>query len=121
ATIVAPVVTIVAFALTPGRLTGAFADLTTVRVLNPVGVGAVGGPIAALTAIGGFATFGTAVLAGAAIVVRFRRADADERQQIRWLLYVGASFFVFLFVGIVLGDRWQVVSNVLFSLTFTAL
>ena len=36
--IAAPVVTIVSFALTPGQLTGAFSDLTTVRVMNPLGV-----------------------------------------------------------------------------------
>ncbi|MFL5736857.1 MAG: histidine kinase [Actinomycetota bacterium] len=121
ATIVAPVVTVLAFAFTPGRLTGAFADLTSVRVANPVGISAAGGPISALTAIGGLATFGTAILAGVAIVVRFRRAASEERQQIRWLLYVGVAFFVFLFLATALGDRWQFVSNALFSLTFTTL
>jgi signal transduction histidine kinase len=121
ATIVAPVVTTISFALTPGRLTGAFADLTKVHVTNPVGISSMGTLIQTVTVVAGFATFFTAVAAGVAIFFRFRRADPDTRQQIRWLLYVGAAFFVFLFVGIVLGDRYQTVSNVLFTLTFTTL
>ena len=36
-TILGPAITVVSFALTPGRMTGAFADLTTVRVINPFG------------------------------------------------------------------------------------
>jgi signal transduction histidine kinase len=121
ATIAAPLVTTVAFALTPGPLTGAFADLTGAHVLNPVGIASARKLIAALTGIGGSATFGTAVLAGVAIFVRFRHAEPEVRQQIRWLAYVAAAFFVFLITGSVLGDRIPAISNLLFSLTFAAL
>src|SRR5216117_1644154 len=37
-TVAAPTVTTIAFALTPGRLTGAMADLVTVNVTNPLGI-----------------------------------------------------------------------------------
>jgi signal transduction histidine kinase len=121
ATIAAPLVTTVAFALTPGPLTGAFADLTGSHVLNPVGIASARKLIDALTGFGGFATFGTAVLAGVAIFVRFRHAEPEVRQQIRWLAYVAGAFFVFLITGSVLGDRIPAISNILFSLTFAAL
>src|SRR5438046_91116 len=39
----APAATALLFALTPGRMTGAFAPLTTVRVINPMGIPGAGG------------------------------------------------------------------------------
>jgi signal transduction histidine kinase len=121
ATIAAPALTTVAFALTPGHLTGAFADLTSVHVINPVGIESARKPIKDLTGIGGLATFITAVLAGVAIATRFRRAGPDVRQQIRWLLYVAAAFFIFFLVGFVLSDRYEAVSGALFVVTICTL
>src|SRR5205823_3667577 len=93
-TIAGPTVAIVAFALTPGLLTGAFADLTTVRVTNPLGIDGLRGVLEALTQVGSFASLGAAVLAGAAIVMRYRHASGEVRQQIRWLAFVGIAFLV---------------------------
>jgi signal transduction histidine kinase len=121
ATVAAPAVTVIAFAVTPGRLTGAFADLTSVHVVNPTGIRAAASLIDALTGVAGFATFGTAVLAGIAITVRFRRARAEERQQIRWLLVIAIVFFVLLVSGVLLGDRFSAVSDALFTVTFAML
>ena len=40
----------------------------------------------------------TAIATLAALVLRFRRAHGDERQQIRWLVVVGVAFFIGFFV-----------------------
>ncbi len=72
---------IVSFALTPGRLTGAFADLTTVRVINPLGIDGLRGPLQVMTNVGGVLTLLAAVLAGVALAVRYRGAASDVRQQ----------------------------------------
>jgi len=127
-TIAAPVVTILAFALTPGRLTGAFADLTTVNVTNPLGVDALGDLLHTLTQVAGLLTFASGILAGVAIVVRYRSATGEVRQQIKWLAFVGVLFLVELFVGIILsvvlgespaGDAVGTIVFVVWSLTLT--
>jgi signal transduction histidine kinase len=88
----APAVTALLFALTPGRMTGAFADLTRVTVTNPTGIAGAGGVITTLSEITGGASLVAAVLAGASLVTRFRSRRGDERQQIKWLAFVGVAF-----------------------------
>jgi len=88
----APAVTALLFALTPGRMTGAFAQLTTVRVINPTGIRGAGGVLPALSVATGLASLLAAFLAGVSLVVRFRSRRGDERQQIKWLALVGAAF-----------------------------
>jgi signal transduction histidine kinase len=121
ATIVAPVVTIVAFALTPGQITGAMADLEHVDVTNPVGIASAKDLIGALTGIGGFAILLTAILAGVAIIVRFRRADQEVRQQIRWLRFIAVAFFVEFIVTGAFGDASDAIGNVTFFIMFATL
>jgi signal transduction histidine kinase len=113
-------VTIVAFALTPGPMTGSFAHLETVSVQNPLGISAAKGLIEKLTEIGGFSTLLTALAAGLAIFVRFRRAGPEVRQQIRWLRLVAVSFFVWFAVGLVQGDN-ATLGNISFGLMFLSL
>jgi signal transduction histidine kinase len=88
----APAVTALLFALTPGRMTGAFAQLSTVRVINPIGITGTGGLIPVLSEATGLASLLAAFLAGASLVARFRSRRGDERQQIKWLAFVGATF-----------------------------
>src|SRR5437773_5169100 len=64
----APAVTTVLFAVSPGRMTGAFAQLTSVRVINPLGIRGAGGVIRVLSLVGGFSCPLAACLAGAALV-----------------------------------------------------
>jgi len=90
--VAAPAVATIAFALTPGRMTGAFADLSNVDVVNPVGLDALRGIVQNLTGVAGFATLAAAFLAGASLVVRFRSQRGDERQQVKWLALVGVAF-----------------------------
>jgi signal transduction histidine kinase len=88
----APAATALLSALTPGRMTGAFAQLTTVRVINPTGIPGAGGVLSALSVATGLASLLAAILAGVSLVVRFRSRRGDERQQIKWLAFVGATF-----------------------------
>jgi signal transduction histidine kinase len=91
-TVAAIVVATVAFAVTPGQMTGAFSDLTKVNVVNPLGLDGLGGLVNAVAQIAGFAALLAAFLAGAALVVRFRSRRGDERQQVKWLALVGVAF-----------------------------
>jgi signal transduction histidine kinase len=122
-TIAGPAVAIVSFALTPGRLTGAFADLTSVTVMNPLGINAMAGPLNALTKVGGFACVIAAVLAGASVLARFHVASGETRQQIKWLAFVAAAFAVEFAVTLVgaglLGQ--EAIGNVGFFLMFLTL
>ena len=127
-TIAATSVTVVAFAVTPGRLTGAFSDLTKVTVTNPLGIDALAGPIDAITQVAGIGILICAFVAGAAIIVRFRGASGEVRQQIKWLAFVGVAFMVEFLLGVVLtgilGDRSSAsdtVDNVLFTVWFLTL
>lgn len=82
------------------------------RVLGPSGTGGIENPIAvvslapALEAIrvGVLLAFvGLAVLSVASVVVRFRRAVAPERQQLRWLVAVGVLSAALLVGAIAFG------------------
>jgi signal transduction histidine kinase len=54
--------------------------------------------------IGGLLVAATAIAAGVEIILRFRRSDAETRQQIKWLAYVGLAFLVSFFLSmLVLG------------------
>jgi hypothetical protein len=60
---------------------------------NPFGVAAAAGLIVHVTDI---LWLGTTVLALASLVIRFRRAQGDERQQVKWVV-MGAVLFVVAF------------------------
>jgi signal transduction histidine kinase len=121
-TIVGPVLAVVTFALTPGRLTGALANFHDTVVTNPLGVDALAGSINSLTQVAGFASLAAAFLAGAAVVVRYRGASGEVRQQIRWLAFMGVAFLVELVIAvgtaIVLGDEGDSIGNAIASIAF---
>ena len=124
---IAPAVTTLLFALTPGRMTGAFAQLTSVRVINPTGIPGTGGVIPVLSEATGGASLLAAILAGVSLVARFRSRRGDERQQIKWLAFVGAAFLAELAltmgVGIPLQDSAAVhgLGDWMFGLMFLTL
>ena len=60
-------------------------------VANPTGIESMPGLSTALLTIGGFGSLIAGLVAIAGMVVRFRSSVGDERQQIRWLAYVGLS------------------------------
>ncbi|MGH2642036.1 MAG: histidine kinase [Actinomycetota bacterium] len=96
--LVAYAVTLIGFALTPGPLTAGFAELDAL-VANPIGL-----PLSWKLAVEGVTTAaGVLVVIGAllsviSLIQRYRRAARLERQQIRWLAFLG----VFLVIVLVL-------------------
>jgi signal transduction histidine kinase len=124
-TFAAPVVTTLAFALTPGRLTGALTHLEHLHVMNPVGVGSPE-TMNAITQIGGMTMLATGIAGFVGLIVRYRRAAPEVRQQIRWLALVGAAFLSVLVVGIALSVVVPTlmdgaVGTLFFTLSFTIL
>jgi signal transduction histidine kinase len=106
-TVAAIALATVSFAVTPGRMTGAFSDLTKVRVTNPLGLEGFGGLVNAVSQIAGFATLIAAFLAGASLVVRFRGRHGDERQQVKWLAFVGVAFLAEFVVMLILSGLFS--------------
>jgi signal transduction histidine kinase len=114
-------------ALTPGRMTGAFADLRSVRVANPLGLPLRRSLMDAITVAIGMVLFACGLLSVTALIVRYRRAGSEERQQIRWLAYVGVATIVSILSAFATdpGEADSgvllVVNNVLFYTAFALL
>ncbi len=93
-------VNVVGFALTPGPLSSGFTEIRS-RVDNPLGLpSGWRGAVESVTTVAGVAVFLGGVLAVVALIMRFRRARGDERQQIKWLAYVGAAAAIIPLTGI---------------------
>ncbi|MFL5768294.1 MAG: histidine kinase [Actinomycetota bacterium] len=69
-----------------------------VRVYGPIRLGSW---TETVTSVAGFLGFGVAIAAMASLIVRYRRAGADERQQIRWIRFVGFAFFAAFIINVV--------------------
>jgi signal transduction histidine kinase len=82
------------FALTPGAIETGFSEAARGEpssIVNPIGLPlAWKVPIQQATELTGLIAFVCAGLAAISLVLRFRRSRGEERQQIRWLGYVGA-------------------------------
>jgi signal transduction histidine kinase len=89
-------VTTIVVILRPGVLSPA----PGITVRNPTGIAGVEAVFTPIVWIAGFAILLGGVGAIAALVVRFRRAQGEERQQIRWLAYVAGIAGVFLLTTI---------------------
>ena len=61
-----------------------------VQPQNPLGIEALREPIHAINWVGGITFAVLAVAAVVSIVIRYRRATGDERQQVRWLAMVAS-------------------------------
>ncbi|HXY72391.1 MAG TPA: ATP-binding protein [Actinomycetota bacterium] len=124
-------VTTIAFAVTPGRMTGQFANLQSVDVTNPFGLDAAAGLVHLATVVGAVGCFVATFLAGASLVVRYRTRTGDERQQIRLLAFLGVAFLcelaLFILLAVVLGTAvgetaaGQIAGDALFALMFLTL
>jgi signal transduction histidine kinase len=68
----------------------------TILLPNPTGVESLRGLASGLMTVGGIGSVLTALVCVAALIVRFRRARGDERQQVRWLVYVAATAAILL-------------------------
>ena len=76
---------VLASALAPGPLYGRFAEVS-----NPFGVAGAGSLTEAMDAVGWLLVWGGLVLATVAASLRLRRSHGVERQQLKWVLTVGA-------------------------------
>ncbi|MEP6759463.1 MAG: GAF domain-containing sensor histidine kinase [Actinomycetota bacterium] len=65
---------------------------------NPIVLRGLGSTIEAVTGVAGFLTFFTAPATLVAVVLRFRRARGEERQQIKLVSFVGIAFFLSFFL-----------------------
>lgn len=88
--------TTIGSALMPGRLT----EPPFKGIENPAGVEAAGGAIEAVSFAGFFALFIGILLGAGALIARFRRSRADEREQLKWFAAAGAMFALAVIVAI---------------------
>jgi signal transduction histidine kinase len=117
--LVAYAVTMIAFALTPGPLEAGFAELPR-PVANPIGLPSSWKPaIEAITTVAGLVLVLGAVVSVVSLIQRYRRAAQLERQQIRWLAFLGVFlgtilvlFFGLLASGAISGEG--IVSGIAF-------
>ena len=94
--LVAYAVTMIVFALTPGPLEAGFAELPR-PVANPIGLpSSWRQSIEAITTVAGLVLALGALTSVLSLIQRYRRAAQLERQQVRWLAFLG------VFLGIIL-------------------
>jgi hypothetical protein len=89
-------------AFSPGPLSGA------PEFVNPIGLGILGDVAPALTPLSPVLLMASMLLATASLIVRYRRAQGPERQQLKWFfgafLLVFGSLFITSAVGTVFGE-----------------
>jgi signal transduction histidine kinase len=115
------VLAVVGLIIRPGQAGG------TVTVENPTGISGLGPLGGALGMIAGVMVLGGTVAAVVSVILRFRRAVGQERQQLRWLVYTSAAAIVVfvltwlaepLLGSTAFSETGVAVGNVLFVLFF---
>ncbi|HEX6399951.1 MAG TPA: histidine kinase [Actinomycetota bacterium] len=99
----------IALALDPRQVTYGVDKGFRVRVDNPIGIEALEPVVGPLLEVAGPITLLAALACFVAMILRFRGARGDERQQLRWLAFVGSiavGLVILLFVLDVLGGRF---------------
>ena len=86
------------------------------RVRNPVAIEGIRGIASPMITAGTIVALLSALACFVGLILRFRRSQGEERQQLRWLAYVGA-FSLVTFIGLFVGDalpgkpRWSKTSS----------
>jgi signal transduction histidine kinase len=97
-------------------------DAGSARIPNPLAIEGVQRFLDPVLTVAAFGAIGATLASAAALFVRFRRAQGEERQQIRWLAYgavVAAFFFLgLLATGIGLGPEETSLANEISFLLF---
>ena len=121
--VVAAALALVGFAVSPGPLdTG-----VGIRIENPLGVDALGTAAEAIASIAFLAILLCGIGSIVSLVLRYGRADGEERQQIRWLAYVAITLATMIVAGILagllMGERYEGswVSDVFFLGSFAVI
>jgi two-component system NarL family sensor kinase len=92
------IVCLIAWAFEPGPL----GNLGLVSVANPIGVEGAAALLDKLGNGGLILTLAVAVAGGISLVLRFRRARGEERQQLKWFAFSGVVFCAVFAAGPVL-------------------
>ncbi len=74
-----------------------------IRIENPTGVDGLRTAGSTISALAGLAVLAIGIATVPALVLRYRRSRGEERQQIRWLAYVAATFVTIVIAGIATG------------------
>lgn len=94
------------------------------RVRNPVAIEGIRGIASPMITAGTIVALLSALACFVGLILRFRRSQGEERQQLRWLAYVGAFSlvtFIGLFVGDALPGEAQVVEDIFWSVFVASL
>ena len=105
--------------LVPGKL-GGF-SLGRVRIMNPTGINGLRDVADGLITVGGICLIIASVASVTALVLRFRRARGEERQQLRWLAYVAAAAATVPLIGIASVIAGVDIGNIVFPVFFLLL
>ncbi len=77
---------------------------TIACVQNPITDPALRSALEVISQLAGGVTALTAIASVVAVIIRFRRARGDERQQIKWIAFVGVAFFATFVPSVVFND-----------------
>ncbi len=122
AIVIADLIAALAVALQPGRL-----DIGPgTHVPNPTGLAGAGAVLTPVLWVAGFGILLGGIAAIVALVVRFRRARGEERQQIRWLAYVAGIAGVFFLTTLLTGigmkpNQTRAINDLSFILFFATI
>ncbi|MDP9242086.1 MAG: histidine kinase [Actinomycetota bacterium] len=100
----AVLVAIVSFQLIPGVLHGTQYDLG-VRLMNPIGIEGARRYLNPIVEIASLIALICAALCIVAVILRFRRSRGEERQQMRWVAYMGWA--IVMFFGLLFVTSWN--------------
>ena len=78
---------------------------SNVCVTNPITSQMIRNVLGAISVTAGNVTALAAIAAVVSVVIRFRRAQGDERQQVKWIAFVGIAFFATFVPSVVLSDN----------------
>jgi signal transduction histidine kinase len=103
----------------PGRL-GGF-SYARVHIANPTGIEGLRGVADGVITAGALCMIVAGVASVIALILRFRRARGEERQQLRWLAYIAAATAVVPLIGIASVIAGVDLGNIVFPAFFLLL
>jgi signal transduction histidine kinase len=110
-------------AIDPRHVTFGLDQGLRVRVRNPIGIEGLRGVVSPALIVSGTITLLAALACFVGMFLRFRRAQGDERQQLRWLAFVGsiavgalALLFVLDMLAGGFGKAGEVIGDALFTI-----